>query len=331
MKGRPKLIASARSSSSAASARSRSKSELRISGAGKTLRMAGETGGTSDLPNVPSGPGSRSSRKAIPISASAAAAAVNRASGSLSSQPWVSLFGREADRGPLRPDHVGDRPGRLDQQPDPVLDRAAIIVVAQIGAVAQELVDQIAIGGVELDPVEAGRDRIGGGPGIIVEQARYLVQPKRPRLGIRLPPLIGMGLVGRGGGGGGDGRLAAEEAGMDDPAHVPELAEDPPARLVHRLDDRLPRLPLLLGPDAGRIGPAEALAAHSGRLGDDQAGARALAIIFGHQLGRHMLAGGPAAGQRRHDDSVGAEHGAQLDRVEEGRHRHSLTGGSGDP
>ena len=50
----------------------------------------------------------------------------------------------------------------------PVVDRAAIFVGAEVGAVAQELVDQIAIGAMELDAVEAGGDRVAGGAGIIL-------------------------------------------------------------------------------------------------------------------------------------------------------------------
>jgi len=61
------------------------------------------------------------------------------------------------------------------QQPHPVGDRTAIAVVAEIGIVAQELVDQIAVRGVDLHPVEAGTDRIAGRIGIIVEYAGDLV------------------------------------------------------------------------------------------------------------------------------------------------------------
>ena len=64
--------------------------------------------------------------------------------------------GREAHRGPFRADRVGDGLRHLAEQAHPILDRAAIIVVAQVGPVAQELVDQIAIGAVDLDAVEAG-------------------------------------------------------------------------------------------------------------------------------------------------------------------------------
>ena len=47
----------------------------------------------------------------------------------------------------------------------PVVDRAAIFVVAEVGAVAQELVDQIAVGAVDLDAVEPGADRVARGRG----------------------------------------------------------------------------------------------------------------------------------------------------------------------
>jgi hypothetical protein len=184
---------------------------------------------------------------------------------------------------------------------------------------------------MELDAVEARGDRIGRRAPIILEKARYLVHPQRPRLGIRLAALIGMRLERRCRRGGGDRRFAAEEARMHDPAHMPELAEDAAARLVHRVHHRLPRLHLLLGPVAGRIGPTEALPAHSGRLGDDEAGRRALAVVVDHQLGRHMLARGAAAGHGRHDDTVGAEDGAELDGIEERRHEASLTGTGSAP
>ena len=55
-----------------------------------------------------------------------------------------------------------DQPlGDLAQQADAVLDRAAIIVVAQVGRGAQELVDQLAIGGMDLHAVETGALRPG--------------------------------------------------------------------------------------------------------------------------------------------------------------------------
>ena len=52
---------------------------------------------------------------------------------------------------------------------------AAIIVVAQVGAAAQELVDQIAIGAVQLDAVEAGLAGVARGAFVVVEDAGDVV------------------------------------------------------------------------------------------------------------------------------------------------------------
>src|SRR3546814_20366378 len=60
-----------------------------------------------------------------------------------------------------------------------VFDRAAIIVVAQIAAIAQELVDQIAVGAVQLDAVEARPLRIFRRLGIIGDDARDFAELER--------------------------------------------------------------------------------------------------------------------------------------------------------
>ena len=54
--------------------------------------------------------------------------------------------------GPGRADGVG----RLDEQPRAVLQRAAVLVVALVGQRREELVQQVAVGGVQLDDVEPG-------------------------------------------------------------------------------------------------------------------------------------------------------------------------------
>jgi hypothetical protein len=164
------------------------KSELSTSGPANALRIAGATGSTSALPNVPSCGGSRSSRKAMPISLSIAAAAGNRLCGSLSLAPCESPLGERRTAVRSGPDHPRHRARDFAEEPDAVLDRAAIIVVAAVGAVAQELVDQIAVGGVDLHAVEAGRGGVRGGAGIIVDDAGNLLDRQRARLGIRLRP-----------------------------------------------------------------------------------------------------------------------------------------------
>ncbi len=44
---------------------------------------------------------------------------------------------------------------------------------------------------------------------------------------------------------------------MDEAAHVPELGEDPAARIVHRRRRRFPAFDLRFGPQARRKGPAK--------------------------------------------------------------------------
>src|SRR3546814_17856039 len=74
------------------------------------------------------------------------------------------------------------RLGHLAQQTDAICDRPAIIIVAQIGAIAQELVDQIAIRGVQLDPIETGALRIFGSRHIVADDARNFVAAQWPPL-----------------------------------------------------------------------------------------------------------------------------------------------------
>ena len=58
---------------------------------------------------------------------------------------------------PTRAPHRDDRVGHLEHEAGAVLDRAAVGVVAVVRAILQELVEQVAIGAVDLDAVEAGR------------------------------------------------------------------------------------------------------------------------------------------------------------------------------
>ena len=53
--------------------------------------------------------------------------------------------------------HGDDGVGHFEQEPGAVFDRAAVAVVALVGAVLQELIKQIAVRAVDLDTIEAGR------------------------------------------------------------------------------------------------------------------------------------------------------------------------------
>ena len=65
--------------------------------------------------------------------------------------------GRQPDADAVGAPDAGHRLDHLDQEARAVLDAAAVVVGALVGAVAQELVEQVAVGAVDLDAVEAGR------------------------------------------------------------------------------------------------------------------------------------------------------------------------------
>ncbi len=88
-------------------------------------------------------------------------------------------------------------------------------------------------------------------------------------------------------------------------AHVPELRDDAPAGGMHRIRDTAPATNLLERPQAGRIGPAEALGTDRGRLGDDEARGGALSVVLRDLGRRHEIARARShAGQRRHHDPI---------------------------
>jgi len=86
-----------------------------------------------------------------------------------------------ADAAPA--EHADHGCGHLAQQPGPVAGVSAVGVVALVGAVAQELVEQVAVAGVHLHPVEACRQRPVGGGAELAGDAGQLVGSQRPGLG----------------------------------------------------------------------------------------------------------------------------------------------------
>ena len=73
----------------------------------------------------------------------------------------------EPDRALALADGSGDRVHDLEREARPVLGRPAILVRARVGDVLQELVDEVAVRGVQLDAVEPGAvDGVRGGLGV---------------------------------------------------------------------------------------------------------------------------------------------------------------------
>ncbi len=186
-------------------------------------------------------------------------------------------------------------------------DRAAVGILALVGAVAQELVDEIAVGGVDFDAVEAGALGVAGGLRVVLEDRRDLGRAERPRLGdvgeSRSDKRLGLGPDRRGR----DRRAAVRlQRRVRDAPHVPKLRENAPARLVRRLCHVAPAFDLRLAVEARRPDVALALLADLRRLGDDQPGARALAVIGRGEFVRRVgSVGGAVARQRRHHDAIG--------------------------
>ncbi|MNE10909.1 hypothetical protein D3C80_1036440 [compost metagenome] len=90
---------------------------------------------------------------------------------------------RNPDPGALRPDFLGYRSGHFKHQTGAVFHGSAIGISADIRAVLGELLQQIAVGPVNLDTIETGLDGIGGSLAEVVDDARKLIKLKRTRLG----------------------------------------------------------------------------------------------------------------------------------------------------
>jgi len=100
-------------------------------------------------------------------------------------------------------------------------------------------------------------------------------------------------------------RLILLQRRVRDPSAVPQLAEDPPARRVHRVGDRAPSGDLRRGMDSRRPRVARALLRHLRRLGDDQPCAGALPVVLYVQRSGRVAGADAIARHRRHHDAVG--------------------------
>ena len=67
--------------------------------------------------------------------------------------------GRDTDTCAIGADLLGRRPGDLDREPGPVLDRPAIRVGAVVRVRGEELVQQVPVSAVDLHPVRPRGDR----------------------------------------------------------------------------------------------------------------------------------------------------------------------------
>ena len=180
-----------------------------------------------------------------------------------------------------------DGVGRLDEQPGAVLQRAAVLVVALVGQRREELVQQVAVGGVQLDDVEAGVVGPAGGRGERRGDARDLVEGQRVRrreagerrgrrADGRPAALVRRHGAAPGGERGERRRLAAR---------VRQLHADQRAALVHEVGDPAPLGDVQVVPQPGVLRRDPPLGDHRGRLRDQQP----------EPAGRPASRGGPGA------------------------------------
>ena len=232
--------------------------------------------------------------------------------------------GRDADADLVGADRLGHGTGHLDREAGVRGRRAAVRVGAGVGGLAEELVDQVAVGRVHLDAVETGLDRVAGGGDELLDDAGDLVGLERAR-GRHVDLAVGGDHLAVGGQGArGDGLEAALVVGVRDPADVHQLGDDVAASGVDGVGDLAPAGELLGGVEAGGVEVALADRAGLRALGDDQPGAGALAVVLGVEVaGDGALRA--VAGQGRHHEALRQLPAADDDRFECGGHGGDLS------
>ncbi len=230
---------------------------------------------------------------------------------------------RDADADPVRADRVYDGLGDLDREAGTVLGQSAVLVGALIGRRGQELVEQVAVGRVQLDSVEAGLDGRLGGVDELLDDSGDLVGLERAGHDRVLGAFNRDGRLVELDRARGNGLEAVLVVGVGDPSNVHQLDDDVAAAGVNLIGDSAPALDLLRRMDARGVQVTLADRTGLGALGHDQAGAGPLAVVgHGDVLRDHALAG-PVAGQRRHDEPLREVPVADLDGFEHVSHTYS--------
>ena len=106
-------------------------------------------------------------------------------------------------------------------------------------------------------------------------------------------------------GGRGDGQFPVElEGWVRNATNMPELQKNTATFSVHGGSDLLPTRDVFGSVDPRGIRVTMTTRRNRGGLGDDQAGARTLTIILGHQVRRDIGTFGATTGQWSHQDAV---------------------------
>ena len=193
----------------------------------------------------------------------------------------------------------------LEHEAGTVLDRCRRSRRCADSLRPDELLQQVAVGPVQLHAVETGRERVPGGVRVFGDRVARSASDHRGGHRERLHALgVGVHLAARG------NRRGADDAGarrqvqrVPDSAGVHQLHEHPGAERPHGIGHQLPAGDLLGRKQAGNARVAETVWRGRGALRDDQPGRGALRVVLRHQRVRDV-ARGAAASHRRHHEAV---------------------------
>ena len=219
----------------------------------------------------------------------------------------------------------------LEEEPDPVVERAAVVVVAVVGERREELVQQVAVGRVDLHGVEAGphRPRAASANAVTTSAisstdsasgSAYRGRQRSTGADVGQPPSL-------------SGTLPDSSAqGRYVDALRPACASWTPIAApcwCTKSHDPAPGRRLLVVPDAGVLRGDPTLGDDRRGLGEDEPeaarGPRAQVRevpVVGHSVGRAVQA------HRRQPDPVADRQGAQGDGLEQLRHGRSSRWGA---
>ncbi len=190
-----------------------------------------------------------------------------------------------------------------------------------VGVPRHELVQEVAVGCVNLHSGETGVDGVAGGGGEIGNGGADVVEGHLARHDGVLASV------------GGVDRLRERDrrrrdrhqtavGGVADPTAVLQLQEHPAALGPHRVGDAPPSGHMRLVVDRGDVGVGLPHGVRRGGLGDDQPCGGALRVVRGHDRLRDAVGAGAVARQRRHHQAVGQAQSAEAGGFEQAAGRH---------
>ena len=189
---------------------------------------------------------------------------------------------REANANAVMTPDVDDRGGYFQRESCAILNRTTILIGSLIGRIAQELIEQIAIGRVHFNTIKAGAFCACGSVSVLLDNVWDLGCFQRSRHGDVHHSLFCEGLAF---GFNRRGRYRCRTIGlqvhMREAPHMPQLANNKSTSGMHRICYQFPACYVLFSPDAWRQCIPPRLRANIGRFTNDQACAGTLCVVAG--------------------------------------------------